>query len=354
MMTRFALNPMFHAQQIPEAGIIGTLRSFNLPSEMSFKYLKNSWRFPTKNFSEEENVLYKAITSRGLGKGTREAFNDIDILKGTTLEERKRFAAFMAEFPVQVRGKLFEMPALGNVDPLAMEEYRSWILDLQDNPKAMAEAISNAFSSKGFDIKQEAIRRAVRSTNAEVQKFVSYNLNRSAFEKDLHALLFPFSYQKKLWTEVGKATFGGSVARVGVAGNAMERISDLNDSPSMLEIRAKYPTMVSWIWNMAPLNPTFPLVNISQGSLWFGGLKGTPAQAILFDTFSGEDGKYNLGTNPEGAAAKLGGGGFKFYTQDIGALFSEIFGSETPSQISKYKYMLKRLKIEAQINRSNN
>jgi len=349
MLTRFALNPMFHAQQVPEAGIIGILRSFNLPEGMSKNYIHYATRNPLTSMTAEELELYKAVSSRGLGRGTRDALMDVDILKGTTLEENKRLAAFMAEFPVQVRGQLFDMPALKNVDPLVLEDYRDWILGLQQSPKAMADAINEAFSTTGFDLKSEAIKRAVQTTRVEVQKFTTYNLNRSALEKDLHAFLFPFSYQKKFWTEVGKFVGGGSVLRPVVVSEAFKGISDINDSPTMQEVRAKYPTMTGWIWNILPFNPTYPLIDITQGSYWLGGIRADPTQAVLWDTFVNSSGKYNLFEDPTAAAQKVGGGGFKFWTQDVATALNEVFKQETPSQQSKYIWMLNRLRQEAEL-----
>ncbi len=371
MLTRFAVNPFFHAQQVPEVGILGVLRSFNLPKEMSEKYIKSATRFPVSQLDEAETLLYDAVYGSKLAKDVNaaeagiEAIGDTrgmsDILRGTRLEERKRLAAFMAEFPVQVRGQLFDMPILKNVDPLATEEYRSFILNLQDNPKEMARVIDEAFSTKGFDPKLEAVRRAMKTTQTEVQKLVSYNLNRSALEKDIHAILFPFSYTKKFWTEVGKATFGGSVARVEVAGDIAQGIEDMNDSPGMLEVRAKYPTMTGWIWGLSPVNPTYPLVNMKQLSFGFGGLRASPVQAVLYDSFVDPDGKYNLGVNADDASIKLGGGGASFYFKDIdnpyrkglpgewGAFLSEIFKADSPEQQKKYIYTLNRLQLEARL-----
>jgi len=362
MLTRFAINPFFHAQQVPEVGILGVLRSFNLPKEMSEKYIKSAIRLPTAELDDAERLLYDAIYGSKIAKDVNvaesgaNAIGDTlamsDIIKGTRLEERKRLAAFMAEFPVQVRGKLFEMPLLQNSDPLALEEYRDFILNLQGNPAEMAKVIDTAFSTKGFDPKLEAVRRAIKSTQTEVQKLVSYNLNRSALEKDVHAILFPFSYQKKFWTEVGKATFGGSVARVEAAGEIAQGVEDLNDSPGMLEVRAKYPTMTGWIWGLSPVNPTFPLVNTKQMSFGWGGLRASPVQAVLYDTFADPDGKYNITENLGGSITKLGGGGAKFYTEELPAAFSEIFKSDSPEQLKKYIYTLNRLQLEASLKKS--
>lgn len=359
MLTRFAINPLFHAQQVPEAALIGALRSFNLPTDMSKGYLSSVIRNPLKEFDEAENVLYKTLYESKIEKtveggiegveAIREAQSGTDLLKATTLEERKRLAAFMAEFPVRVRGELFNFPALKNVDPLALEEYRSFILDLQGNPTKMAEAINTAFSTKGYDLKLEAIRRAVKSTQTEVQKLVSYNLNRSALEKDIHAILFPFSFLKKFWTEVGNFTTGGSVLRPGAVGEVFQGVSDFNENPTMMDIRAKYPTMTGWIWGLTPINPTYPIVDLQRGSLGFGGLRATPVQAVLYDTFVDPDGKYNIGEDPEASARKLGGGGAAFYLRDLPAFYSEVFRGDSPEQQKKYIYTLNRLKLEAQL-----
>lgn len=359
MIARFAINPIFHAQQVPETALLGVMRSFNLPKEMSEAYIKTVIRNPLSELDEAESALYKALYGGNIEKSieggvegvdiVRGSLVDVDLVKGTTLEERKRLAAFMAEFPVRVRGELFDIPALKNVDPLVLEEYRDFILNLQGNPKAMSDAINEAFSTKGFDPKLEAIRRAVKSTQTEVQKLVSYNLNRSALEKDLHAFLFPFSYLKKFWGEVGKFATGGSVLRLEAVGEGLQAISDINDSPSMLEVRAKYPTMTGWIWSMSPINPLYPVVDLQRGSLGLGGIRATPVQAIMYDTFVDPDGKYNLATDPDASLRKLGGGGASFYLRDLPSFYSEMFKGDTPEQQKKYIYTLNRLQMEAKI-----
>ncbi len=359
MLARFAINPIFHAQQVPETALLGFLRSFNLPQDMSKAYLKSVVRNPLSELNDAEQLLYKTIYGGKLAGNlddasdvVRGSLSGVDVIKGTTFEERKRLAAFIAEFPVRVRGTLFDFPALKNVDPLTIPEYRDFILKLQDNPAEIAKAIDQAFSTKGFDIKLEAIRRAVKSTQTEVQKLVSYNLNRSALEKDLHAILFPFSYLKKFWSEVGKFTGGGSVARAGVVGDVFQGISDINDSPTMIEVRAKYPTMVGWIWSMSPINPLYPVVDLQRGSLGLGGIRATPAQAIMYDTFVDPDGKYNLASDPDASLRKLGGGGANFYLRDLPAFYNEIFKNDSPEQQKKYIYMLNRLQIEAQLKKT--
>lgn len=363
MLARFAINPAFHAQQVPEAALFGTLRSFNLPTEMSEKYLKSVIRNPFADLTSEEQVLYDLLNDADFfaktakkGKGvdnlaglTQETLLNPDVLKSTTLEERKRFAGFMAEFPVQVRGQLFDFPALKNTDPLAMEEYRDFILGLQNNPSKMVEVLQDAFSVNDFDLKREAVRRAVKSTNVEVSKLVSYNLNRSALEKDLHAIFFPFSFGKKTWSEITSTVTGGSVARPVIAGNIFEGLNELQENPTMMEVRAKYPTMVGWTWSLLPVNPQYDLVNLSQGSIGFGGLRAPPTQALLFDTFVDPEGKYNFIDNPDSSIRKLGGGGAAFWARDLPALYSEIFRADTPEEQRRYIYWLRRYQLEAQI-----
>lgn len=357
MLTRFAINPLFHAQQLPETALVGVLRSFNLPTDMSKAYLSSVTRSPLKSFDEAESALYRALYEPKIEKTVADGMENIaviretqsgtDLLKATTIEERKRLAAFMAEFPVKVRGELFNFPALKNVDPLALEEYRSFILDLQGNPAKMAEAIEQSFSTKGYDLKMEAVKRAVKSTQTEVQKLVSYNLNRSALEKDVHAILFPFSFLKKFWSEVGNFATGGSVLRPGAVGEVMQGVSDFNESPTMIETRAKYPTMTGWIWGLTPINPTYPVVDIEHGSLGFGGLRATPVQAVLWDTFVDPDGKYDVTEDPEASVRKLGGGGASFYLRDLPSFYGEIFRGDSPEQQRKYIYTLNRLQMEA-------
>lgn len=361
MLTRFALNPIFHVQQMPETALIGAMRSFNLPTEMSQKYLKTVFKLPTQSLDDGEKGLFKLLKgdlfakvaktgeATDLGAITQEGLELTDVLESTTLEETKRLRAFIAEFPVQLRGTLFDMPALKNTDPLMLDEYRDIILGIQGDARKITELIGTAHSTSGFDVLNEAVRRAVKETNVEVQKLTSYNLNRSGLEKDLHAILFPFSFSKKAWSEIAGFATGGSVARLSATGEAITQFSDYQDSPTMMEIRAKYPTMVGWIYNMAFVNPQFPIVNTSEGSVGFGGAKGTPFQAILWDTFVNPDGKYNIGENPAQALRKLGGGGAAFFLRDLPAAYSEVFKNDTAEEQRRRTYMLQRLQLEHKV-----
>lgn len=364
MLTRFAINPVFHAQQVPEAALIGMLRSFNLPKELAGGYIEAITKLPLSQLDAAElrlfNRLRGDLVSKVAKKGsaiaeaTQETRFMEDLIQSTGLEERKRLRAFIAEFPVQVRGSLFEMPILNNTDPLMIPEYKKKILSLMNNPDEISKIIGEAYDRKDeFDPWSEAVLRSIRKTNVEVQKVTSYNLNRSALEKDLHAILFPFSFGKKTWSEVAGFVGGGSVARPAVVGRVFTGVDDLQYDESVMEINARYPTWTGWIYNMSMINPQYPLVNSETGSAWFGGLRGSPAQAVLFDTLVG--GRYDAADDPEAALRKLGGGGASFWVKGgrsrsgAGQAYMEVFRQGTAEQQRNYIYLLRRMKLEKQL-----
>lgn len=371
MLARFSLNPVFHLQQTPEAALIGVVRSFGLPTELSGKYLKSVLKNPLKSLAGDEVKLYELLQDTDLfaktaKKGvniTQEAISGDVLTKAARWDEAKRFHAFVAEFPVRVRGELFQMPALGNVDPLSLPEFRELILGLQDNPGEIAKVIASAASDNTLGVWPEAVRRAIRSTNKEVQKFTSYNLNRSALEKDLHAIFFPFSYTKKVWSEVGGAVFSkntniitplgsfkaGGVIKPMVFSEMLDGYEAANEDPSIMQLRARFPTWTGWAMSMTLVNPDYPIVNLDQGSIGLGSIRATPEQAIIFDTVTG--GKYDIRKGDDTPLTKIGG--YRFIRKELPSAYSEIFRGDTAVQKNRYQYLLNLMELERDQKKSN-
>lgn len=356
MVTRFAINPMFHAQQIPETALFGLAKSLNLPEEMFGGYVKAVSKLPLNKLDESEEAL-KAILSTDLFAKVARKGEDVKVIgefgfgdsliQASTLEERKRLRAFIAEFPVQLRGTLHDMPALRGADPLMDAKWGPMILELQGDTNKMAQVISDASKVKEFEIWSEGIKRAVRNTNDEVQKLASYNINRSALEKDLHAIFFPFSFGKKVWSEIGNFLTTGRKSRSVISADIMKGLNDFRDEPTMMEIEAAYPQMTSWMYSLSPVNPQYPLINLSQGSIGLGGFRGTPAQAVFIDSVTG--GKYDIRKDPKKAILKLGGGGAKFWTEDAWDALGEVFSQDSPEQMRSKEFQLRMLRQNKQI-----
>jgi cell fate (sporulation/competence/biofilm development) regulator YmcA (YheA/YmcA/DUF963 family) len=301
MSSRFGLRPTFWAMQMPESTIMSGIARDEMTHPVSKKIFTKIFR--QQEYGKNAREFIKKV-------GGSDAINALDRIERPQVvsEAVKRMKAQSAYFIQNYTDEIAKTPAgkkliekYGSVDNIPFVKQFLKEVQSSDNPAVTIQRfirdnsvpLGGRISSEklGIESGEDMLRRVAASKAAQraasQSSFVQlYSGSRTAAERMLHNVLFPYSYSKKIVTKGGQYLTSGSALRPMAANQIIKGYDKLRNE---IEDRAvSEPRLRPILKLMGVLDPAS-----SEFPLSFGG--ATPFVRAI-DKIITNPKKYNLKT----------------------------------------------------------